>query len=94
MINLETLVVYIVLFIISLVAIPILAKQQNSQNTFANNLQANGIYNFYLAFTNSELDYNTYYKTLADKEAFSILENQLSGIKNNSTQRTITSKSE
>jgi phosphoglycerol transferase MdoB-like AlkP superfamily enzyme len=86
--------IYIVLFLISLVAIPILAKQQNSQNTFANNLQDNGVYNFYLAFTNSELDYNTYYKTLSDKEAFSILKNQIPGIRNNSTQRTITSKSD
>lgn len=86
--------IYVVLFIISLIAIPILAKQQNSQNTFANNLQANGIYNFYLAFTNSELDYNTYYKTLADKEAFILLEKQITGIKNNSTQRYISSSSD
>jgi phosphoglycerol transferase MdoB-like AlkP superfamily enzyme len=85
--------IYIVLFLISLAAIPNLAKQQNSQNSFANNLQANGVYNFYLAFTTSELDYSTYYKTLADIEAFSILEKQLTGIKNNTTQRTITSKS-
>ena len=86
--------IYIVLFLISLVAIPILAKQQNSQNTFANNLQANGVYNFYLAFTNSELDYKTYYKTLPDNEAFSILENQIPGIKDNSTQRLVTSESQ
>jgi phosphoglycerol transferase MdoB-like AlkP superfamily enzyme len=86
--------IYIVLFLISLVAIPILATQQNSQNTFANNLQANGVYNFYLAFTNSELDYKTYYKTLPDNEAFSILENQIPGIKDNSTQRLVTSESE
>ena len=86
--------IYIVLFLISLVAIPILAKQQNSQNTFANNLQANGVYNFYLAFTNSELDYKTYYKTLPDNEAFSILENQIPGIKENSTQRLVTSEFE
>lgn len=86
--------IYIVLFLISLVAIPILAKQQNSQNTFANNLQANGVYNFYLAFTNSELDYKTYYKTLPDNEAFSILENQIPGIKDDSTQRLVTSESQ
>lgn len=86
--------IYIVLFLISLVAIPILANQQNSQNTFANNLQANGVYNFYLAFTNSELDYKTYYKTLPDNEAFSILENQIPGIKENSTQRLVTSEFE
>ena len=86
--------IYIVLFLISLVAIPILANQQNSQNTFANNLQANGVYNFYLAFTNSELDYKTYYKTLLDSEAFSILENQIPGIKENSTQRLVTSEFE
>lgn len=86
--------IYIVLFLISLVAIPILAKQQNSQNTFANNLQANGVYNFYVAFTNSELDYKTYYKTLPDNEAFSILENQIPGIKENSTQRLVTNEFE
>ena len=92
--KLKNFAIYIVLFLISLVAIPILAKQQNSQNTFANNLQANGVYNFYLAFTNSELDYKTYYKTLPDNEAFSILENQIPGIKDNSTQRLVTSESE
>jgi phosphoglycerol transferase MdoB-like AlkP superfamily enzyme len=86
--------IYIVLFLISLVAIPILAKQQNSQNTFANNLQANGVYNFYLAFTNSELDYKTYYKTLPDNEAFSILENQIPGIKDDTTQRLVMSEFE
>ena len=92
--KLKNFAIYIVLFLISLVAIPILAKQQNSQNTFANNLQANGVYNFYLAFTNSELDYKTYYKTLPDNEAFSILENQIPGIKDDSTQRLVTSESQ
>jgi hypothetical protein len=34
-----------------------LATKENSQNIFSNELQSNGVYKFYLAFMNSELDY-------------------------------------
>ena len=83
--------VYIVLFIISLIAIPNLAKLQNSSNVFANELQANGLYKFYLAFMNSELDYDKFYKTLPKKDAFALLQQQIQGTSNDSSLRQIQS---
>ncbi|WP_367769776.1 sulfatase-like hydrolase/transferase [Flavobacterium sp. WC2421] len=82
---------YLVLFVSSLFVIPSLANQENSQNIFANELQANGIYKFYLAFMNSELDYFKFYKTLPEKEAYTLLSQQIPGISNESTLRDIKS---
>ena len=42
---------------------------------------------------NSELDYNTFYKTISKKEAFSILKNNIPSINGESTFRTIKSDS-
>jgi phosphoglycerol transferase MdoB-like AlkP superfamily enzyme len=83
--------VYIMLFLIGLFLIPTLAKQETSQNVFANELQANGLYRFYLAFMNSELDYDKFYKTLPEKEAFALLKVQIPEIKGESTTREINS---
>jgi len=85
--------VYILLFLISLAAIPTLAKTENSKNVFVNELQANGIYKFYLAFQNNKLDYFKFYKTLSDQEAFGLLKQQIPGISGQTTMRTITSDS-
>ena len=85
--------VYIVLFLVSLFAIPTLAKTENSKNVFVNELQANGIYKFYLAFQNNKLDYFKFYKTLPDQEAFALLKQQIPGISGQTTMRTITSDS-
>ncbi|WP_369753769.1 sulfatase-like hydrolase/transferase [Flavobacterium sp. WC2409] len=82
---------YLVLFVSSLFVIPSLATEENSQNIFANELQANGIYKFYLAFMNSELDYFKFYKTLPEKEAYTLLSQQIPGISNESTLRDIKS---
>lgn len=82
-------VLYIVLFVVSLFAVPTLAKLENSQNVFANELQSNGIYKFYLAFMNSELDYYKFYKTLPDNEAYALLKQQLPEISTASTLRQI-----
>lgn len=68
---------YLALFVVSLFLIPTLAKQETSPNIFANELQANGLYRFYLAFQNSELDYKKFYKTLPEKEAFALLQKQI-----------------
>ena len=76
--------VYAVIFIASLVIIPFLARQENSQNVFKNELEANGIYKFYLAFRNSELDYDTFYRTVSKEESFALLNNQISGITSSS----------
>ena len=72
--------IYLLLFGLSLSVIPILAAQENSQNIFANELEANGIYKFFLAFKNSELDYFKFYKTLPEKEAYALLQEQIPGI--------------
>lgn len=85
--------VFLSVFAFSFWAIPTLAKKENSSNIFTNELQSNGIYKFYLAFMNSELDYFKFYKTLPNKEAYALLHNLLPGIKGTTTQRTITSDS-
>ncbi|WP_445458063.1 LTA synthase family protein [Flavobacterium sp. HNIBRBA15423] len=85
--------IYIVFFIISLFAIPNLAKLENSKNVFTNELQANGVYKFYLAFMNSELDFYKFYNTIDDQKAFAELKKQLQNSSENSTLRSITNDS-
>ncbi|MBF4473389.1 LTA synthase family protein [Flavobacterium sp. HJJ] len=83
--------IYLALFALALFAVPSLAKKENSQNVFTNELQANGMYRFYLAFMNSELDYFKFYKTLPEKEAFALLGRQIPSISGETTLRTIKS---
>ena len=82
--------IYLVLVFVSLKAIPMLAKQENAQNIFTNELQANGIYKFYGAFMNSELDFFKFYDTIPENEAYALVKNQISEMGQNSTLRTIT----
>lgn len=82
---------YTVLFVLALIAIPILGKQETSANIFANELQANGLYRFYLAFMNSELDFNKFYITLPENNAFALVKEDISGINGNTTERKIVS---
>lgn len=84
---------YIVLFLISLTAVPLLAKTENSKNVFVNELQSNGLYKFYLAFQNNKLDYFKFYKTLENKRSFAILKQQLPTISGENTLRKINSDS-
>ncbi|OMQ09026.1 alkaline phosphatase family protein [[Flexibacter] sp. ATCC 35103] len=85
--------IYIVLFLVSLVAIPAFAKTENSKNVFVNELQANGLYKFYLAFQNNKLDYFKFYKTLPAEKAYSILKQQFPAISGENTNRTISGDS-
>lgn len=85
--------IYICLFLVSLVAIPTLAKTENSKNVFVNELQSNGLYKFYLAFKNSDLDYFKFYKTIPNEKAFSILKQQFPDISGETTIRKIESDS-
>ncbi|MEN9323731.1 MAG: hypothetical protein RL699_1511 [Bacteroidota bacterium] len=71
--KIKLLISYSVIAALALVCIPRLAATENSQNIFANELQANGLYKFYLAFTNSELDYFKFYKTLPEAQAEKLL---------------------
>ena len=82
-----------VLLVVSLKMVPFLANQETSKNKFTNELQANGLYRFYLAFQNSELDFFKFYNTVPDDEAFAVLKQQLSNIEGKSTLRTISSDS-
>ncbi|PZX93468.1 LTA synthase family protein [Flavobacterium aquariorum] len=83
--------IYLTSFSISLLAVPYLAKKENSQNVFANELQSNGMYRFYLAFMNSELDYFKFYKTMPENDAFALLDKQIPSISGISTIRQIQS---
>ena len=85
--------VYFTFFAIALFAIPNLSNKENSNNIFANELQANGIYKFYQAFMNSELDYFKFYKTIPIDQAYALLHNQILGSQNESTLRDIKSNS-
>lgn len=91
--KLKSTVIYGILVIVSFLGIPYLAKEANANNLFVNELQANGIYKFVIAFQSSELDYDTYYKTLPPDEAFAILNRELKGTKGNSSLRSIHSDS-
>ncbi|WP_298396443.1 LTA synthase family protein [Flavobacterium sp.] len=75
--KIKSILIYTILFSTSLFVLPFLAKKENSTNMFSNELQANGIYKFYLAFMNSELEYNKFYKTLPNAEAVAILQKQI-----------------
>jgi len=89
----KSLGVYAVLFAFSLFAIPFLAQQENSANVFTNELQADGIYKFYVAFMNNELDFHKFYKTMPNDKAFALLQKQLPGISGESTLRKVTGDS-
>lgn len=80
---------YGILFIVSLIAIPGLARTENSKNIFVNELQSNGIYKFYLAFENNKLDYFKFYKTIPNQRAFAILKEQFPSISGNNTLQEI-----
>jgi phosphoglycerol transferase MdoB-like AlkP superfamily enzyme len=83
--------IYLTLFGLSLLAIPFLSTFENSRNIFTNELQANGVHKFYLAFMNSELDYFKFYKTLPEKEAYALLGQQIPSLTGESTLRDIKS---
>jgi len=91
--KIKSLVLYLILFFVSLFLIPKVALLQNNNNLFANELQANGLHKFYLAFTNSVLDYDKFYQTLPNDKAFTLLKNQLPTIEKDNTLRFITSDS-
>ncbi len=84
-------VTYLTLLCISFYAIPYFAAKENAQNIFSNELQSNGIYKFYLAFMNSELDYFKFYKTIPDNQAFALLHQQMGSNTASTTLRTISS---
>ncbi|TCV92761.1 phosphoglycerol transferase MdoB-like AlkP superfamily enzyme [Luteibacter rhizovicinus] len=49
------------------------SMKDRAQNNYVNELAGNGIYQFFAAFRNNELDYARYYKTIDNDEAFRTL---------------------
>jgi phosphoglycerol transferase MdoB-like AlkP superfamily enzyme len=69
--------------------------KNQSSNQYVNELSGSGIYDFGFAFWHNELDYNTFYKTIAMDRALSILSKNLGfaahGKSDHNTIRNITS---
>lgn len=87
--KLKSLAVYSALFALALPTLPVVAKLENSNNVYANEIQSNGFYKFYYAFKNSKLDYTTFYKTMPLPQAFALLEEQLPGMKKGTALRSL-----
>ena len=50
---------------------------EKSTNRYQNELSKAGIYSFFAAFKNNELDYNDFYTLLPKNEAFNLIRNEL-----------------
>ncbi|MCO6564105.1 MAG: LTA synthase family protein [Apibacter sp.] len=66
-------IVYILLFISAIFLLKICEKYENSDNTFVNELQANGLIHFSNAYSDSSLNYDKFYAKLPLQKAFSII---------------------
>lgn len=66
-------IIYILLFISVVLLLKISKKYENSDNTFVNELQANGLVSFYNAYSDSSLNYDKFYAKLPLQKAFSII---------------------
>ena len=65
----------LILWIFPLVAFYSINKSsaEITENTYSNELAHNGIYQIFSAFRNNELNYNSFYQSIDDKEAFTRL---------------------
>lgn len=88
--KIASMIIYALLIGVSFFAIPLLAKQENSSNIFTNELQANGLYKFFMAFQNNELEFEKFYPTLSNEKAFELVHQQIQLSKGESMERTIT----
>lgn len=86
-------IVYLILVGFAFFMIPLLQKKSDSNNLFVNEIQSNGLYKFYCAFNDSELDYHEYYPSIPDNAAYASLNQLLKGSTGNSSYRTIPSDS-
>jgi hypothetical protein len=77
-----------ILFCLDCLWLFLLATKENSQNIFSNELQSNGVYKFYLAFMNSELDYFKFYKVLPER-SLCLIKSATPGLSGESTLREI-----
>lgn len=50
---------------------------ETSKNLYVNELSKNGVYSFFAAFWSNELDYDTFYQKIPNKEAFNLVKNEI-----------------
>ena len=70
--SLKQKVAYLLVYsVIAILAVVVLPKLNNlsASNIFAKEIQSNGVYKFYYAFTHSELDYEQFYPAIDEKVA-------------------------
>lgn len=80
-------IIYFLLAISAYVTLQFDTRFQDRENVFYNDLQANGIHRFCVAFTNSELCYSDFYVTIPKDEAVHILNNLYGRIAPNNVQQ-------
>jgi len=87
------LISYFILMIAAIFALPKLSSLENSTNVFTNEIQANGTYKFYQAFSHSELDYFKFFPTLPQEQVIAILQKDYPTYTGKSLIRAISSDS-
>lgn len=71
---------WFIIFLIPLVFFVLFLDNKDaewSQNTYESELSKNGTFSFIAAYRSNELDFNTFYQKLDDKESFSIIKKEL-----------------
>jgi phosphoglycerol transferase MdoB-like AlkP superfamily enzyme len=51
--------------------------RQFSKNTYANELAGNGMYELFAAYFNNQLEYDRFYKSITDHQAFDVVQNMM-----------------
>ncbi len=62
------------------VTLAFLAKNKRAEwsiNNYENELSKNGVFSFFSAMNSNQLDYNTFYQTIAKRQAYKVLKNDL-----------------
>jgi phosphoglycerol transferase MdoB-like AlkP superfamily enzyme len=82
-----------VLAFISLIYIQFVTNDlaEYGRNQYGNELSKNGVYSFFAAYRSNELDYDTFYRKLPEKEAFSLIKKDIKQSNQNYLSNTMTS---
>lgn len=83
--------IYFSILALGLFSLPRLFAKSFSENVYANELRADGLFKFYEAFSNSNLSYKEFYPVLDEKRAQQVLRNQLPGLDSQILSRNIIS---
>lgn len=75
--------IYIILFTLSCAILNFNLRFQQASNVYINELQANGLHRFYLAFLSSELEYDKFYITLPKDQVTAIVHEEYGSTNNN-----------